>query len=105
MAEKEDDIETQHDWRKNVGAWRSGMGDATSMSKRRRMRQKEADKVFLEFREWFDEWFQINMVHKVILELYFLNKKCIYLNASYSPPGLGFLEKIFVEVRVSSTEY
>ena len=101
MAEKEDDIETQHDWRSNVGVWRSGdlaIWDAKSMSKRRRMRQREADKVFIEFREWYDGWFQINMEHKVILKLYFLNKKCIYLNAlrSYSPPGLGFLEKILV---------
>ena len=72
MTEKEEDIQTQHEWRNQlVDAWHSGMSYATypfppglgqPMSKRGRVRQKEADEVFKEFREWYDDWFRVRKV-------------------------------------------
>ena len=56
MTEKDEDIQIQHEWRNGL----RGLGQP--MSKRERVRQKEADEVFKEFREWYDDWFRVRKV-------------------------------------------
>ena len=61
MTEKDEDIQIQHEWRNGWRGWRGWRGEV-ARSKRERVRQKEADEVFKEFREWYDDWFRVRKV-------------------------------------------
>ena len=78
MTEKDDDIQTQHEWRhKHVDAWRAGMGLTLGLpiiplfygqpkSNRQRVREKEKEDLFLEFwsgpTKCYGEYFRISKV-------------------------------------------